>query len=66
MVLQFGDVLAETERLSPDELHSYQQTLIEPLFRMRASVPLYAQREAFHSCHLMSAIGTKRTFQVVL
>jgi len=47
MVLQFRDVLAETERLSPDQLESYQQRLIEPLFlHARQYVPFYAQRLA--------------------
>ena len=47
MVLQFRDVLAETERLSPDELEAYQQQLLEPLFlHARQHVPFYAQRLA--------------------
>jgi phenylacetate-CoA ligase len=47
MVFQFRDVLAETERLAPDELHSYQQTLLEPLvLHARQHVPFYAQRLA--------------------
>jgi len=29
MVLQFRDVLAETERIAPDELQSYQNKLLE-------------------------------------
>lgn len=47
MVLQFRDVLAETERLSFDELQAYQRKLIEPLLRhARQHVPFYAQRLA--------------------
>ena len=47
MVLQFRDVLAETERLSFDELQAYQQQLIEPLLlHARQHVPFYAQRLA--------------------
>jgi phenylacetate-coenzyme A ligase PaaK-like adenylate-forming protein len=47
MVLQFRDVLAETERLSPDELEAYQQQLLEPrLLHARQHVPFYAQRLA--------------------
>ncbi len=43
MVLQFRDVLAETERLSFDELQAYQQQLIEPLLlHARQHVPFYA------------------------
>jgi len=47
MVLQFRDVLAETERLSPDELEAYQRQLLEPLLlHARQHVPFYAQRLA--------------------
>ncbi|MFY9685608.1 MAG: hypothetical protein WAJ88_07390 [Pseudolabrys sp.] len=47
MVLQFCDVLAETERLSPPELQAYQQRLLEPLLlHARQHVPFYAQRLA--------------------
>jgi phenylacetate-CoA ligase len=47
MVLQFRDVLAETERLAPDELHSYQQKLLEPMLQhARRHVPFYTQRLA--------------------
>lgn len=47
MVLQFRDVLAETERLSFDELQAYQRKLIEPLLlHARQHVPFYVQRLA--------------------
>ena len=47
MVLQFRDVLAETERLSPEELQAYQRRLLEPLLlHARQHVPFYAQRLA--------------------
>ena len=47
MVLQFRDVLAETERLPPDELQAYQQQLLKSLFlHARQHVPFYAQRLA--------------------
>lgn len=47
MVLQFRDVLAETERLSPDELEAYQQQLLEPLLlHARQHVAFCAQRLA--------------------
>jgi phenylacetate-coenzyme A ligase PaaK-like adenylate-forming protein len=47
MVLQFRDVLAETERLSPDELEAYQRQLLEPLLlHARQHVPFYAQQLA--------------------
>ena len=47
IVLQFCNVLAETERLAPDELQSYQQKLLEPLLQhARQHVPFYAQRLA--------------------
>jgi phenylacetate-coenzyme A ligase PaaK-like adenylate-forming protein len=51
IVLQFRDVLAETERLASDELQAYQQKLLEPLLQhARRHVPFYAQRLAplFH------------------
>jgi phenylacetate-CoA ligase len=47
MVLQFRDVLAETERLAPGELQSYQNKLLEPLLlHARQHVPFYGQRLA--------------------
>jgi phenylacetate-CoA ligase len=47
IVLQFRDVLAETERLGPDELQSYQHKLLELLLQhARQHVPFYAQRLA--------------------
>lgn len=45
MVLRFRDVLAATERLSPDELVAYQRQLLAPLLRhARANVPFYKER----------------------
>jgi phenylacetate-CoA ligase len=47
IILQFRDVLAETERLAPDELQTYQQKLLEPLLQhARQHVPFYAERLA--------------------
>ena len=47
IVLQFRDVLAETERLSPGDLQSYQEKLLEPLLlHARQYVPFYGQRLA--------------------
>ena len=45
MVLKFRDVLNETERFSPDELWTYQQSLLEPLLlHARKHVSFYRQR----------------------
>jgi phenylacetate-CoA ligase len=42
MVIKYRDVLAETERLSPDKLRIYQQQLLVPLLRhARGDVPYY-------------------------
>ncbi|HET9715357.1 MAG TPA: hypothetical protein VFP60_04145 [Pseudolabrys sp.] len=47
MVLQFRDVLAETERLAAEEMQAYQQKLLEPLLlHARQHVPFYKQRLA--------------------
>jgi hypothetical protein len=40
MVFKFRDVLAETERLSPDKLQAYQENLLAPLvLHARRNVP---------------------------
>lgn len=45
MVLKFRDVLKETERLGPDELQAYQQSLLTPLFlHARRHSPFYRDR----------------------
>jgi phenylacetate-CoA ligase len=47
MVSRFRDVLAETERLRPDQLHAYQQNLLVPLIlHSHRNVPFYKQRLA--------------------
>jgi len=45
MVLQFRDVLAETERLPAAALATYQRRLLEPLLRhARRNIPFYGSR----------------------
>ncbi len=45
MVLKFRDVLAETERLPPDKLRAYQNSLLTPLvLHAQRNVPFYKQR----------------------
>ena len=45
LVLQFRDVLKETERFSADDLKAYQDKLLEPLLRhARAHAPFYEHR----------------------
>jgi phenylacetate-CoA ligase len=47
MVLKFRDVLAETERLPPDQLRAYQENLLAPLIgHARRNVPFYESRLA--------------------
>ncbi len=45
MVLKFRDVLKETERLGPDDLRAYQQSLLTPLLlHARKHSPFYSGR----------------------
>ena len=47
MVIKFRDVLAETERLPPDKLRAYQETLLAPLIRhAQRNVSFYQSRLA--------------------
>jgi len=47
MAMEFRDVLAETERLSPRELTAYQRNLLLPLvMHARTHVPFYKERLA--------------------
>jgi phenylacetate-CoA ligase len=47
MVVEFRDVLAETELLPPDEIAAYQRNLLLPLLEhARTHVPFYKQRLA--------------------
>jgi phenylacetate-CoA ligase len=47
MLLKFREVLAHTERLSPDKLRAYQENLLAPLVRhANSNVPFYKDRLA--------------------
>jgi phenylacetate-CoA ligase len=47
MVMKFRDVLAETERLAPEQLRAYQDNLLVPLVaHARRNVPFYEKRLA--------------------
>lgn len=47
MVFKFRDVLAETERLPPNELQAYQEKLLAPLvLHAHRNVPFYENRLA--------------------